>query len=266
LHASKQKVLFKFQSISVFRNPQSISVRLLSIMSKASRHNKVQKYESALNPVNKTDPRAVCKHCVHLNKSLPLESELPTNHWLRDNRDPGKRFICPVILQTRCEWCHKKGHDAFWCAEKPRCSRFNTFSSNPEPLLCRDIWYRGTTGFDAETARMKPAQKVSAATSNAFACLEVDSGSDREDTKKKRKLSKTKSSVQESASTSKQAQPQDPVKSTYASYAKQAMSYEPPRAKNRSHSPSPEEVAAFRANPPRLVRGSWADAVDDDSV
>jgi hypothetical protein len=101
---------------------------------------------------------------------------------------------------------------------------------------------------------MKPAQKVSAPTSNAFACLEVDSGSgsDREDTKKKRKLSKTKSSVQ--------AQPQAPVKATYA------MSYEPPRAKNLSHSPSPEEVAAFKANPPRLVRGSWADAVDDDSV
>ena len=112
---------------------------------------------------------------------------------------------------------------------------------------------------------MKPAQKVSAATSNAFACLDADSGSDREDTKKRRKLNNSNSSVQESASTSTSKQAQESVKATYA---KQAMSYEPPRAKKRSLSPSPEEVAAFRANPPRLVRGSWADAVDsdDDSV
>jgi hypothetical protein len=161
---------------------------------------------------------------------------------LRDNRDPCKRFTCPVVLKSRCECCFNKGHVAFWCPEKGK----------PFPVIRQ---YTRSTGFDAETARMNPAQKVSAATSNAFACLDTD----REDTKKKRKLSKTKSSVQEPVST--QEQPQEPVKATYASYT---MSYEPPRAKNRSPSPSSEEIAAFKANPPRLVRGCWADVVDDD--
>jgi hypothetical protein len=105
--------------------------------------------------------------------------------------------------------------------------------------------YTRTAGFDAETARMKSAQKVSAATSNVFECLDTEG----EETKKRRKLNNSKPHVQE------------PVKATYAAYT---MSYEPPRAKNRSPSPSPEEIAAFKANPPRLVRGCWADVVDDD--
>lgn len=218
------------------------------IMSKTSRHNKVQNYESTFKSSN-TDPRAVCKHCVHLNKKLPLESQLPTNHWLRDNRDPCKRFTCPVVLKSRCECCFNKGHVAFWCTEKEK----------PFPVIRE---YTRTAGFDAETARMKPPQRVSAATSNIFACLDTEG----EETKKRRKLNNSKSHVQESASTgsSGSTQAQEPVKTTYAAYAKQAMSYEPPRAKNRSPSPSPEEIAEFRANPPRLVRGCWADVVDDD--
>jgi len=213
-------------------------------MSKASRHNKVQNYESAIKPVNKTDPRAVCKHCVHLNKSLSLEEQLPTNHWLRDNRDPCKRFTCPVVRQSICDCCWKKGHVEFWCTEKGK------------PFVM-NIRYTGTAGFDAETARMKSAQKVSSSTSNAFACLDTGSPSSLDqDTKKNHRPSKrpeTPPRVQE-----------QPVKASYAAYAK--GSQDPPRTKKRSLSPSSEEIAAFKANPPLLVRGCWADVVDDDSV
>ena len=217
-------------------------------MSKASRHNKVQNYESALKPVNKPDPRAVCKHCVHLNKSLPMEAQLPTNHWLRDNRDPCKRFTCPVMLQSRCDCCLKKGHVEFWCTEKGR-------------LFCSNVDYMKTVSdtrraAEAERTRVQP---VSMPTSNAFACLDTGSPSSLDqDTKKKHRPSKrpaTPPRVQE---------PEQPVKVSYAAYAK--GSQDPPRTKKRSLSPSPEEIAAFKANPPLLVRGCWADVVDDDFV
>ena len=131
-------------------------------MSKTARHNKMQKFDSVCKS------KVECKHCVHLNKRLSLGSQLPTNHWLRDNRDPCKRFICPVMLKTRCGSCNKMGHADFWCTKK-----------GLDPL--DSDAYFGFRGF----LPPKPAviAKVSVVpTSNAFSGLDLEDGEVEEDT------------------------------------------------------------------------------------
>jgi len=52
-----------------------------------------------------------CKHCVNLN--------LDTNHWLYSNGT----LVCPVLKNTECTNCHKKGHTKSRCAARPASSK-----------------------------------------------------------------------------------------------------------------------------------------------
>jgi hypothetical protein len=76
---------------------------------RASKHNKIQNYEASFKS------KVECKHCAYLNKARRSDDQLPTNHWLRDNRDPCKRFLCPVMLATKCTRCSKRGHTEYFC-------------------------------------------------------------------------------------------------------------------------------------------------------
>lgn len=56
------------------------------------------------------------------------------NHWTRMNPNPRSPITCPLILQTICNYCKKKGHSAKYCpvAEKKakrRRSRSSSVSS-----------------------------------------------------------------------------------------------------------------------------------------
>jgi hypothetical protein len=46
-----------------------------------------------------------------------------TNHWTRSEPGPGGTITCPLILNTTCGNCHKKGHWAKYC----------TFTPDPPP-------------------------------------------------------------------------------------------------------------------------------------
>lgn len=57
------------------------------------------------------------------------------SHWTRMNPNPRSPITCPLILQTICNYCKKKGHSAKYCPvaekkEKRRRLRSSSVSSN----------------------------------------------------------------------------------------------------------------------------------------
>ena len=42
----------------------------------------------------------------------------PHNHFLRESKDPSSRVTCPLLLNTQCLKCNKKGHTAKYCRVK----------------------------------------------------------------------------------------------------------------------------------------------------
>ena len=56
-----------------------------------------------------------CPHCIYLNRSLPSDKQLKTDHHMRESPDKNSRFICQVLKTTNCEKCGAKGHSAFLC-------------------------------------------------------------------------------------------------------------------------------------------------------
>jgi hypothetical protein len=58
----------------------------------------------------------VCTHCANVNSLRPDNDQLPTNHFLRDNRDPRRPIVCTVLLNTQCESCLLYGHTRAYCS------------------------------------------------------------------------------------------------------------------------------------------------------
>ena len=42
----------------------------------------------------------------------------PHNHYLRESKDPSSRVTCPLLLNTNCLKCNKKGHTSKYCRVK----------------------------------------------------------------------------------------------------------------------------------------------------
>ena len=57
----------------------------------------------------------VCRHCFNLNLLRSKNEQLPTNHFLRDNRIPSRPIVCPVLSKTQCENCFRFGHTRSYC-------------------------------------------------------------------------------------------------------------------------------------------------------
>lgn len=39
----------------------------------------------------------------------------PHDHYLRSSKDMGAKVVCPKLLATECNYCHKKGHTNKFC-------------------------------------------------------------------------------------------------------------------------------------------------------
>lgn len=42
----------------------------------------------------------------------------PHDHFLRASRDQGAKVVCPKLLNTECNYCHRFGHTVRFCATK----------------------------------------------------------------------------------------------------------------------------------------------------
>jgi hypothetical protein len=75
----------------------------------------------------------VCKHCSNLNLLRSKTDQLPTNHFLRDNRIPSRPIVCPVLSKTQCESCFEYGHTRSYCTRilYPKYRRKLVVKPNP---------------------------------------------------------------------------------------------------------------------------------------
>ena len=56
-----------------------------------------------------------CPHCSNLNMSRRSGDLLPTDHFLRESRDPSSPTVCPELKNTQCQLCFKMGHTRSHC-------------------------------------------------------------------------------------------------------------------------------------------------------
>lgn len=46
----------------------------------------------------------------------------PHNHYLRESKEPSSQVTCPLLLNTHCLKCNKKGHTANYCRVNTKTS------------------------------------------------------------------------------------------------------------------------------------------------
>jgi len=53
-----------------------------------------------------------CKVCRDAGKPKSIY----TSHYPRENPAPGSKVVCPLLLNQKCNYCHKKGHTIRYCS------------------------------------------------------------------------------------------------------------------------------------------------------
>jgi len=99
-----------------------------------------------------------CKVCHDAGKS---ETEY-TSHFIRENRDPCSKVVCPTLLSLECRHCSKKGHTVKYCKilEKDKIAEARQSKSSIK--------------------NTKPKSLVFRAPANMFSSLESDSEDEQE--------------------------------------------------------------------------------------
>ena len=69
-------------------------------------------------PIMQNNPRYNTPYCGTCRNAGKSRAEY-TNHWTRSEPGPGGTITCPLILNTTCGVCHKKGHWAKYCTGIP---------------------------------------------------------------------------------------------------------------------------------------------------
>ena len=114
-------------------------------------------FNSKIAPKNSsTSPKKYCKVCYDAGKS---ETEY-TSHFIRENRDPCSKVVCPTLLSLECRYCSKKGHTVKYCKilEKDKIAEARQSKSSIK--------------------NTKPKSLVFRAPANMFSSLESDSEDD----------------------------------------------------------------------------------------
>lgn len=63
-----------------------------------------------------TKPVMVTRYCKFC-KDAGKDEAVYTSHFLRENRDPNSRIVCPALLATECKYCFKTGHTTSRCGK-----------------------------------------------------------------------------------------------------------------------------------------------------
>ena len=58
-------------------------------------------------------PVPYCKVCHDSGK----DESIYTSHFIRENRDPNSKIVCPTLLSLECRYCSKPGHTVKYCKE-----------------------------------------------------------------------------------------------------------------------------------------------------
>lgn len=73
---------------------------------------------SSLNQSQKV--KTFCKVCYDTGKT----AEMYNSHFVRENRDPTSRILCPTLLALECRYCFVRGHTVSKCPKLRLTSSF----------------------------------------------------------------------------------------------------------------------------------------------
>lgn len=62
----------------------------------------------------KNSSTALKKYCKVCHDAGKTETEY-TSHFIREDRDPLSKVVCPTLLSLECRYCSKKGHTVKYC-------------------------------------------------------------------------------------------------------------------------------------------------------
>jgi len=111
-----------------------------------------------------------CPHCSNLNRSRRSSDLLPTDHFLRESRDPSSLIVCPELKNTQCQLCFKMGHTRSHCP-----SQIKSWRSYPALEKEKD------NVLDKVNAKVKILDKSDLSVNKFSALLQDDSDSDSSD-------------------------------------------------------------------------------------
>ena len=70
-------------------------------------------FNNKIAPKNSSSA-AVKKYCKVCHDAGKSEKEY-TSHFIRENRDPLSKVVCPTLLSLECRYCSRKGHTVKYC-------------------------------------------------------------------------------------------------------------------------------------------------------
>jgi len=102
------RIIIKNKQICIF-----VKLNIFFMFEPYDKNNKLPNYQIIITKMSKSYKNSLqkrgphCPHCQNLN--------LPANHWLRKTADKTSELVCPVLLQTECQYCFELGHTVSHC-------------------------------------------------------------------------------------------------------------------------------------------------------
>ena len=99
-------------------------------------------FNNKIAPKNSSSA-AVKKYCKVCHDAGKSETEY-TSHYIRADRDPLSKVVCPTLLSLDCRYCSKKGHTVKYCKilekdkiAEARQSKSSIKNTKPKSLVCK---------------------------------------------------------------------------------------------------------------------------------
>ena len=101
----------------------------------------------------------------------------PHDHFLRASKEQGAAVVCPKLLSTECNYCHRKGHTAKFCGAKREQQMLAAQARAKAKAVKMDTGGWMDVAGTAPSVRAPPtlqAQPKQAKVTGMFAALEMD--------------------------------------------------------------------------------------------
>ena len=106
----------------------------------------------------------------------------PHDHFLRASKDQGAAIVCPKLLATECNYCHRKGHTVKFCGAKREQqmlaaearAKAKKAKMNSGDWMTSEVWVCGPS---KKVTLPPPTAKMT----GMFAALEMENSSTSED-------------------------------------------------------------------------------------
>lgn len=88
-----------------------------------------------MSNLSKTTATPYCKVCHDAGK----DESIYLSHFIRENKTPGSKVVCPTLLAQECRYCFKPGHTVKYCKEIKRVQIKKNQQSKKEREITTNI-------------------------------------------------------------------------------------------------------------------------------